>query len=150
MTFFRDRCPGPAVPTSRRTFLRNAGAGFGTIALAAPLADEGKLTADTESRAADPLAPRKTHFPAKAQRVIFLFMSGGPSHLDTFDPKPELQRLHGQKLPASFGMVKTRRGVDRNRLLATKRTFAKHGQSGLDVSDLLPNIAQHADDLCVL
>jgi hypothetical protein len=77
-------------------------------------------------------------------------MSGGPSHLETFDPKPELQRLHGQKLPASFGAVKTRRGVDRNKLLATKRTFKKHGKSGIDVSDLLPNIASHADELCVL
>src|SRR6516162_7146159 len=77
-------------------------------------------------------------------------MSGGPSHLETFDPKPDLQRLHGQPLPPSFGPVKTRRGVDKNRLLATKRTFKKHGQSGLDVSDLLPNLAECADDLCVL
>ena len=136
-------------PIARRRFLERCGGGFGMIALSALLADEGLLKAD-EPSPADPLAPRKPPNNARAKSVIFLFMSGGPSHLETFDPKPELQRLHGQKLPASFGMVKTRRGVDRNRLLATKRTFKKYGQSRLDISDLLPNIAKHADDLCVL
>jgi hypothetical protein len=82
--------------------------------------------------------------------VIFLFMSGGPSHLETFDPKPDLQRLHGQRLPASFGPVKTRRGVDRNRLLATRHRFQKYGQSGIEVSDLLPDLAGCVDELCVL
>src|ERR671925_190049 len=99
--------------TTRRHFLRSAGCGFGSIALAAMLAEEGKLFAET-----DPLAPKKPHHDAKAKRVIFLFMSGGPSHMDTFDPKPGLTRLHGQKLPESFGPVKTRRGVDKNKLLA--------------------------------
>ena len=135
-------------PFNRRRFLECSGGGFGMIALSAMLAEQGLLKAD-EPSPADPLAPRKPPNQAKAKSVIFLFMSGGPSHLETFDPKPELQRMHGQKLPASFGMVKTRRGVDRNKLLATKRTFKKYGQSGLDVSDLLPNIAQHADELCV-
>src|SRR5262249_56074590 len=104
----------------RRSFLRNAGGGFGAIALAAMLADEGELFADD---APDPLAPKKPHFEPTAKRVIFLFMSGGPSHVDTFDPKPELTRLNGEKLPASFGPVKTRRGVANNKLLASKRTF---------------------------
>ena len=108
---------------SRRDFLRQAGGGFGMLALAGLLADEGLLAAGDGPVPADPLAPKRPHRPGKAQRVIFLFMSGGPSHLETFDPKPELQRLHGQKLPASFGMVKTSRGVDRNRLIATRRTF---------------------------
>src|SRR4051794_14522999 len=116
---------------SRRDFLRRAGGGFGLIALASLLAEERLLADDA----------RPAHHPARAQRVIFLFMSGGPSHLELFDPKPDLQRLHGQPLPASFGSVATRRGVERNRLLATRRTFRKHGQSGLDVSDLLPNLA---------
>jgi hypothetical protein len=98
----------------------------------------------------DPLAPKEPHFEPTAKRVIFLFMSGGPSHVDTFDPKPELTRLHGQKLPASFGMVKTRRGVDKNKLLASKRTFRKHGQSGIEVSDWLPHTASCVDDICVL
>jgi uncharacterized protein (DUF1501 family) len=149
-------CTGPngpdTRPTSRRAFLRNAGGGLGLPALAFMLAEDGLLrsasaaTADT----LDPLAPRKPHHAPKAKSVVFLFMSGGPSHLETFDPKPDLQRLHGQPLPASFGPVKTRRGVDRNKLLATKRTFARHGKSGIEVSDLFPHVAGCIDDVCVL
>lgn len=132
--------------SSRRDFLRNAGSGFGAIALSAILAEQGLLTANISN----PVNARKSHHTAKAQRVIFLFMSGGPSHLETFDPKPDLQRLHGEKLPESFGMVKTRRGVDKNRLLATKRTFKKYGRAGIDVSDLFPNVATCIDDICLL
>ena len=131
---------------SRREMLRNAGAGFGGLALAAMLAED----AAASPQAADLLAPKKPHFEPTAQRVIFLFMSGGPSQVDTFDPKPELTRLHGQKLPAAFGPVKTRRGVDKNKLLASKRTFKKYGQSGIEVSDWFPHLAQKVDDLCVL
>ncbi len=152
-----SNCLGPngpdTRPTTRREFLRTAGAGFGTIALAAMLAEEGLLAdpgRSTAGREINPLAAKKPHFDAKAKRVIFLFMSGGPSHLETFDPKPELQKLHGEKLPASFGMVKTRRGVDKNKLLATKRSFKKHGESGIEVSDWLPNLATCVDDLCLL
>lgn len=136
----------PTLPISRRQFLARAGGGFGMIALASMLAEEGLLAQSPRN----PLSPRSPHHEAKAQRVIFLFMSGGPSHLELFDPKPDLQRMHGQPLPESFGPVMTRRNVERNRLLATRRTFRKHGQAGTDVSDLLPNIAQCADDLCVL
>jgi len=136
------------VATHRREFLRQAGGGFGALALSAI------LYAEAEARAgdlpSDPLAPQPTHFPARAQRVIYLFMHGGPSHLETFDPKPDLQRLAGQPLPASFGPVATRRKVAANPLLATRRTFRKHGQSGLEVSDFLPAIARHADDLAVI
>jgi hypothetical protein len=139
-------------PPDRRAFLRSAGCGFGAIALAAMLAEDGYASdqGDEPPGSPDPLAPRRPHFEPKAKRVIFLFMSGGPSHVDTFDPKPELTRLHGEKLPASFGPVKTRRGVDKNKLLASKRTFRKHGQSGIEVSDWLPHIAECVDDLCVL
>src|SRR5436190_16136920 len=149
------QCPGPnaGVPTSRRAFLRHAGGGFGMIALASLLADQGLLSADEPSsanRSVNPLAPRPPHHEASAKRAIFLFMSGGPSHLELFDPKPDLQRLHGQPLPESFGSVATRRNVERNRLLATCRSFRKHGQSGIDVSDLLPHTAQLADELCLL
>src|SRR5258707_764103 len=129
-------------PPDRRAFLRSAGGGFGAPALAALLAED--------AAAAAPLAPKKPPRPGKAKRVIFLFMSGGPSHVDTFDPKPELTRLHGEKLPASFGPVKTRRGVDKNRLLASKRSFSKHGKSGIEVSDWFPHVAACVDDLCVL
>ncbi|HXG12840.1 MAG TPA: DUF1501 domain-containing protein [Gemmataceae bacterium] len=147
-----QRCCGPngpdTLPTTRRQFLRSAGGGFGLIALAALLQRDGLLAADEPPP--NPLAPKKPHFEPRAKRVIFLFMSGGPSHLETFDPKPALQRLHGQKLPESFGRVKTRRGVDRNKLLAPKRTFRKYGQSGIEVSDWLPHLARHVDDLCLL
>jgi hypothetical protein len=136
----------------RRRFLRSAGAGFGMIALTALLAEDGLLAEESPGArtADDPLAPKPPHHEPRARRVIFLFMSGGPSHLETFDPKPVLQRLHGQRLPESIGLVKTRRGVERNRLLATRRTFKKHGQSGIEVSDLLPHTASCVDDLCVL
>ena len=78
---------------NRRDFLTRSGGGFGMIALAALLAEDGHLTADDTTRSADPLAPRPPHHAARARNVIFLFMSGGPSHLETFDPKPELRRL---------------------------------------------------------
>jgi hypothetical protein len=147
------RCTGPTgpetTPTSRRDFLRHAGGGFGMIALAALLADEGRLTADNPP-APDPLAPRRPHHRPRARNVIFLFMSGGPSHLETFDPKSELHRLAGQPLPVSFGPVATRRNVARNRLLAPRCSFRKHGQCGIEVSNLLPHLAGCVDDLCVL
>jgi hypothetical protein len=133
---------------NRRDFLRNAGCGFGMVALTSLLADDGLLAAEPAPR--DPLAPRSPHFEPRAKNVIFLFMSGGPSHLETFDPKPELARLHGEPLPASFGAVATRRAVERNRLLAPRFRFQAHGQSGIEVSELLPNIAECVDDLCVL
>src|SRR5205823_7081588 len=99
---------------------------------------------------ANSLGHRPPHFPARATRVIYLFMHGGPSHLETFDPKPDLQRLAGQPLPASFGRVATRRQVAANPLLATKRTFTRHGQSGIEIADLLPWTARCADDLAVI
>jgi len=142
--------PNPAA-TSRRELLRQAGGGFGALALGW-LLQQDQLRAATAPAPtpADPLAPRPPHFPAKAKRVIFLFMHGGPSHLETFDPKPDLQRLAGQPLPSSFGMVATRRKVATNPLLATKRTFTRCGQSGVEVSDFLPHLARHADDLAVV
>src|SRR5262245_44018042 len=149
------RCSGPTgpetTPLDRRAFLRHAGGGFGMIALAALLAEEGLLAADAPAdRAINPLAPRRPNHRPRASRVIFLFMSGGPSHLETFDPKPELRRLHGERLPASFGPVATRRNVDRNRLLAPRCGFRPQGQSGIEVSDWLPQTAGCVDDLCVL
>lgn len=138
----------------RRAFLRNAGCGFGSLALAAMLAEDGLTTEDPgdkpRSSSVSPLAPKKPQFEATAKRVIFLFMSGGPSQVDTFDPKPELTRLHGEKLPESFGPVKTRRGVDKNKLLASKRTFKKYGKSGIEVSDWLPQVGGCIDDICLL
>jgi hypothetical protein len=91
------------------------------------------------------------HFPAKANRVISLFMQGGPSQVDTFDPKPLLTKLYGQRPPESFGNVEFQNGKFRDTvILGSKRTFRKYGQSGLDVSDLFPHTAKHADDLAVI
>ncbi|MEM7383899.1 MAG: DUF1501 domain-containing protein [Verrucomicrobiota bacterium] len=124
---------------SRRDFLCRSGAGFGSLALASVLADE-KAGA----------APTASHRPARARNVIFVFLEGGPSHIDLFDPKPLLNKLAGQTLPDSFGKVITPMGEARSPLLQAPRTWKQHGQSGLWVSEWLPHIAQHADDICVI
>jgi hypothetical protein len=141
----------PGQPT-RREFLLRAGGGFGMLALSGLLAEQGLLEASAAEAkgAADPLAPRKPHFEPRVKRVIYLFMHGGPSHVDLFDPKPELEKYSGQPLPDSFGMVMTRRKVATNPLLGPVRKFQKHGESGLEISEFLPEIATQADDLCVL
>jgi hypothetical protein len=125
-------------PITRRDFLRNAGGGLGSIALAHLLARDGLA------------AGGSTHLRPRARRVIYLFMHGGPSHMDLWDPKPELARCAGQPLPASVGPVMTRRDVARNPLLAPVRPFRPRGRSGLPVSDFLPHLGQLADELCVL
>jgi len=124
---------------SRRELLRRAGAGFGSLALTALLADEAR----TAPEAADPLAVRAPHFSARAKRVIFLFMPGGPSQVDTFDPKPRLTRDHGKPSPKLY------LGQQRN-LLASPWKFHKRGQSGLDVSELFPHVGSCGDRLCVV
>jgi uncharacterized protein DUF1501 len=132
---------------SRREFLSNAGTGFGMLALASLLKQDGLLAQNDPNR---PLAPRTTHFVPKAKSVIFLFMSGGPSHVDLFDYKPELIRLAGQPIPESFGMFKTRRAVAKNKLMPPCWPFRRYGESGMEISSMLPNIGSMADDLCVL
>ena len=127
------------VPVSRRTLLRQSACGFGLLGLRALLAAE-------ETR--DPLAPKKPHFRARAQRVIFLFMHGGPSHLDTFDPKPRLIRDHGKPLPFKRPLTFAEEQV--GGLLGSPFEFKKRGQSGIEISELFPNLAQHADDLCFI
>ena len=151
------QCPGPngpdSRPTSRRAFLRRAGGGFGMLALTSILDREGLLAkspAHPGPPLKDPLLPRSSHFAAKAKNVIFLFMSGGPSHVDLYDPKPDLIRLAGQPIPESFGAFTTRRKVAKNKLLAPVRPFEKRGQSGIEVSEFLPNIAECVDDICLL
>src|SRR6059036_390394 len=153
-----SQCSGPVFGSvrsaSRRDFLLRAGGGFGLLALASLLDHDGLLAADpvTEKPLANPnpLAPRPPHRTRRARAVIFLFMSGGPSHVDLFDPKPDLIRLAGQPIPESFGTFKTRRNVAKNKLLPPLRPFRKYGQSGIEVSELLPHIAGCVDDLCVL
>ena len=90
------------------------------------------------------------HFPPRAKRVLWLFMHGGPSHMDLWDPKPDLAKYAGQPLPGSFGEVMTRRKVAKNPLLGPVKPFRNHGQSGLAISEFLPHMARHADSLCVL
>ena len=141
--------------STRREILREAGGGFGMIGLASLLAADGVLpqsarAAGLSEKSPSPLAPKRTHFASRAKRIIWLFMHGGPSHVDLFDPKPDLVRLHGETLPDSFGDVMTRRPVAKNPLLGPIRTFRKRGESGLEVTDFLPHIAEHADKLCVL
>jgi hypothetical protein len=134
---------------SRRDFLLKAGGGLGALALAMLLDRDGLLVAD-DQQADNPMAPREPHHAPRARSVIFLFMEGGPSHVDTFDPKPELTRCNGRPLPASFGPVLTPMGIGGNNLLASRHAFRKFGQSGVEVSDWLPHLATCADDLCVL
>ncbi len=133
------------MPLSRRDWLLSAGGGFGSVVLSSLLADEARAAA-----VADPLAPKPPLKPATAKSVIFLFMEGGPSHLDTFDPKPLLNKLAGKPLPDSFGTVITSMGESRSALLASKRTWKQHGQAGTWVSDWLPHIATKADDIAVI
>jgi len=133
---------------SRRDALLRGGAGFGALALSYLLQSQPLFAQDNSST--NSLLAKPPHFAAKAKNVIFLFMEGGPSHLDLFDPKPKLNELAGQRLPASFGTVLTSMGEQGSPLLASKRTWKQHGQSGLWVSDWLPHIAGCADDLAVI
>lgn len=130
---------------TRREFVRDAFCGFGGLALASLLKQE-------EIRAAGPsaLAAKSPHFKPKAKSVIFLFMAGGPSHLETFDPKPLLNKLHGQSRPAAFGEAKYQFINRDSKILGTQRTFKKYGQSGIDVSDLFPHTAKCVDDLAII
>jgi hypothetical protein len=132
---------------SRREFLWNTGSGLGALAFSSLL---GESRAATTAAALDPLAPKAPHFAPKAKSVIWVFMEGGPSHVDLFDPKPELERLAGQPLPASFGKPMTAMGTGGNTLMPSKRAWKQHGQSGIWVSDWYPHIAQHVDDITVL
>ncbi len=124
---------------NRRQLLRRAGAGFGSVALAALLADQTTAT----PQAGQPLTTRLPHFAARAKRVIFLFMPGGPSQVDTFDPKPRLTQDHGKPSPKLY------LGQKRN-LLASPWKFHKRGESGLEVSELFPHVGSCVDDLCII
>lgn len=121
---------------NRRELLQKAGNGFGMLGLARLLAHDGL--------AASPLEPHGPHFPARAKHVIFLFLNGGPSHVDTFDPKPALAKFRDQLMPGG-----DKKGEPK-KLLASPFTFQKHGQSGIEVSDLFPHVATCIDEICVL
>ena len=124
---------------TRRDMLKQASLGFGSIALTAMLQEQ--------AWAENPLSPKRSHFRPRAKRVIFLFMKGGPSHLDTFDYKPLLQRDHGKPLPFDKPRVTF---ADTGNLLASPWEFKRHGQCGHFVSELFPHVARHVDDICFL
>ncbi|QDT39248.1 DUF1501 domain-containing protein [Stratiformator vulcanicus] len=134
---FRHAVPQPM---SRRDMLARSGAGFGALALNSILANEVL---------ASPSTPGPHHTPT-AKNVIFLFIEGGPSHIDMFDPKPELNKLAGQKLPDSFEPVILAMGEDDAPLLASPRKWKQHGESGLWFSDWLPHLSTCADDMAVI
>jgi len=143
--------PHYVIPATRREFLRHSGAGFGALALAHLLQGSSLLAALGDTGAeTSPLMPKRAHLPPRARSVIFLFMEGGPSHIDLFDPKPKLNELAGQPLPESFTKVITAMGEISSPLLGSKREWRQHGQSGIWVSDWLPHIATCVDDLAVV
>src|SRR5690349_10511993 len=130
------------VPRSRREFLVRAGGGMGAVALAALMGQRSQANDPEDAEVANPLARREPHFAPRAKRVVWLFMDGGPSHLDLFDYKPALEKLAGEPLPPSFKRPVTAMGVTSGTpLMPTPRKFAQHGQSGLWVSDWYPEIA---------
>lgn len=131
---------------SRRDMLARAGAGFGALALQGLMSQ--RLVADSAST--QTVAMGAPHLTPRATNVIFVFLEGGPSHIDLFDPKPRLNQLAGQPLPASFGPIITPMGEYDAPLMASQRKWSRHGQSGLWFSDWIPHIARCADDLCVI
>jgi hypothetical protein len=128
---------------TRRQILQQSACGFGSLALAGLLCDHSRAGSPESS----PLAPKQPHFPAHAKRVVFLFMHGGVSHVDSFDPKPKLTEMNGQPLP--FAKPKFEFGGTGN-LLASPWKFKKYGQSGIEVSDLFPHIGECIDDIAVI
>ncbi len=135
----------------RRQFLTGTANGAGLLALASLLAQD-QARADQPGVSANPLAPKAAHFAPKAKACIVIYLEGGPSQMDLFDPKPKLKELHGQKLPDS--MTKNVRFAfiqkEGARIYGSPRVFKQHGQSGMVFSDLLPNIASCADDICMI
>ncbi|MFM7057859.1 MAG: DUF1501 domain-containing protein, partial [Planctomycetota bacterium] len=133
-----------AAAIGRRGMLSQCGMGFGAVALAELLRTEQLRGAEREPL--NPMQPRPAQLPSRVKHVIHLFMNGGPSHVDTFDPKPELQRRGGELL--SGGNLKTERPT--GALFPSPWRFRRHGQSGIEVSELFPHTAQHVDDMCII
>ncbi|HEY0455738.1 MAG TPA: DUF1501 domain-containing protein [Verrucomicrobiae bacterium] len=139
------------LPLSRRWFLRECGIGLGKIGLAALLTDAFASRSMAATAPTNPLAPRKPHFPGKAKAVIHLFMAGAPSQLDLFDSKPELAKLDGKPLPPSviggqrYAFIRPDAAV-----MAPRFKFKKYGQSGAEISEMLPHIGSIADDICLI
>src|SRR5437763_3215547 len=133
---------------TRRDFLGRCGMGFGMLGLANLLGPQtlGAATPADSVSTNSPLAPRAPHFPGRAKRVIHIFANGGPSHVDTFDPKPALARLHGQPLPMDNLKTERRTGA----AFQSPFKFKKYGQSGIEVSEIFERVAEHIDDIAVI
>ncbi len=132
---------------NRRRILQSSALGFGSLALATLLHQQSKGLSDEPAKPVQSLATRVPHFPPRAKRIVFLFMKGGPSHVDTFDPKPSLDRYDGQAPPFALPDITF---AKQGNLLRSPWKFRKYGQSGLPVSELFPNVAKHVDDLCII
>ncbi len=135
------------LPLTRRDFLCRSGMGFASLGLANLMASQGLLSAATGAdRSASPLAPKGPHFAPKAKRVIHLFMNGGPSHVDTFDPKPLLQKYAGKPLPRTNLRTERKTGA----AFPSPFKFQRYGKSGIEVSELFAHTARSIDDICVI
>ncbi|MGI8990545.1 MAG: DUF1501 domain-containing protein [Bryobacteraceae bacterium] len=141
--------PVAPLPANRREFLRNVGSGFGSLAFAAIASEQAARASSLPSAADNPLAPKQPHFPAKAKRVILLWMQGGPSQADLFDYKPRLKTEAGNQVPFSLNSNTER--FDKNaRLMPAISDFKQVGQNGMWMSDMLPNLGGKVDELCFL
>ena len=116
------------------------------LGLAALMMETDGIVLRAQEDYGNPLAPREPHFPAKAKHVIHLFMNGGPSHVDTFDPKPALDKYAGQNLPTENLRTERKTGA----AMPSPFTFRKYGESGIEVSELFEHTAQHIDDIAVI
>jgi len=125
---------------NRRDMLKRAGGGFASLGLAGVLADQGLLAAES------PLVPKSPHIQPRAKRIIHLFMNGGPSQVDTFDPKPALEKYHGQRPPGAERKTERQTGG----LFKSPFKFKQSGQSGIPVSEIFPEVAKCIDDICVI
>ncbi|HTU90545.1 MAG TPA: DUF1501 domain-containing protein, partial [Gemmataceae bacterium] len=135
------------LPLTRRDFLCRSGMGFASLGLANLMSSQGLLSAATDiDRSVSPLAPKGPHFAPKAKRVIHLFMNGGPSHVDTFDPKPSLQKYAGKPLPRTNLRTERKTGA----AFPSPFQFQRYGKSGIEVSELFAHTARSIDDICVI
>ena len=132
---------------TRRALLKTSAIGFGHLAFSALVGAEANAEPSQSAGSGDPLAPKPPHFPARARRIVFLFMKGGPSHVDTFDPKPLLERDHGKAPPFELPKITF---AKQGNLLKSPWKFQRYGESGLPVSELFPHVGRCADELCVL
>src|SRR5262245_11254110 len=134
-------------PLSRREMLARSSVGMGLLGLSQLMGESGLLAAHAKAaEAANPLTPKKPHFPAKAKQVIHIFANGGPSQVDTFDPKPLLKKYAGKTLPKENLKTERKTGA----AFPSPFKFAERGESGIEVSELFEHTSKHIDDICVI